>query len=579
MNIRGIKLRANLSGVAFILSLTVLFLQQFYAFFAVSIVIHAVDTIILLLIIAETFLPMRQEKYFQQYFQKHAMLCFSTLLFCAFFIFFKLKIGLISTSSELILIFALIKNIFLFAKIIKNTADSAGGTERVMLNPAGTLLISFFMVIITGTFLLMLPAATPGTNSHLDFLTALFTATSAVCVTGLSVVDISTELTTVGQVILILLIQIGGLGIMVFSFFGMLAFRRKLSIAEKLTVSYMVSEDDMSGLFKALRIIVFSTFLVEALSAGFLFLGFSRTMGISTETLGFAAFHAVSAFCNAGFALFSNNLESFTGDPIISLTISFTIILGGIGFAVMYDTVRKIKTEAKNVFRKKKTPFFLPLNTQIVLAMTAGALFISFAAFYLLEHTHAMKDFSLHEQYLGAFFQAVTLRTAGFSTISFASLTNATLLMMIFVMFVGGASGSTAGGIKLNTVAVVFAFFRSFLKNDRTVIIKKMSIPDEQVKKAFLILGFGLTIVSAAIFVLTVTESLPFLPMAFETVSAFATVGLSTGITSQFSVAGKLILIFLMFIGRVGPLPILTAAGKKGHSDTVEYPCGAISIG
>lgn len=578
MNTIVIKLRANLSGVAFILSLAVLFLQQFYASLAVTIVIHAVDAIILLLIIAETFLPMRQERYIQQYFQKHIALCLSTLLFCAVFIFFKIKIGLIPASPELILMFALIKNIFLFGKIIKNTADSAGGTERVMLNPAGTLLISFFMVIITGAFLLMLPAATPG-SSHLDFLTALFTAASAVCVTGLSIVNVATELTTVGQVILILLIQIGGLGIMVFSFFGMLAFRRKLSIAEKLTVSYMVSEDDMSGLFKALRVIVGSTFLVEAVSAGFLFLGFSRTMGVSAKTFGFAAFHAVSAFCNAGFALFSNNLESFTGDPIISLTISFTIILGGIGFAVMYDVLRKIKTETCNAFKEKKTPFFLPLNTQIVLAMTAGALFISFAAFYLLEHTHAMKDFSLGEQYLGAFFQAVTLRTAGFSTVSFASLTNATLLMMIFVMFAGGASGSTAGGIKLNTVAVVFAFFRSFLKNDRTVVIKKMSIPDEQVKKAFLIFGFGLSIVSAAVFVLTITETLPFLPMAFETVSAFATVGLSTGITAQFSIAGKLILIFLMFIGRVGALTILTAAGKKEHSGTVEYPYGAISIG
>ena len=578
MNTIVIKLRTNLSGVAFILSLAVLFLQQFYASLAATIVIHAIDAIILLLIIAETFLPMRHEKYFQQYVQKHVALCLSTLLFCAVFIFFKIKIGFIPTSSELILMFALIKNIFLFGKIIKNTTDSAGGTERIMLNPAGTLLISFFMVIITGAFLLMLPAATPDAG-HLDFLTALFTATSAVCVTGLSIIDVATELTTVGKVILVLLIQIGGLGIMVFSFFGMLAFRRKLSIAEKLTVSYMVSEDDMSGLFKALRVIVGSTFLVEAVSAGFLYLGFSRTMGMSAETLGFAAFHAVSAFCNAGFALFSNNLESFIGDPIISLTISFTIILGGIGFAVMYDTVRKIKTETCNAFKKKKTTFFLPLNTQIVLIMTAGILFISFAAFYLLEHTHAMKDFSLREQYLGAFFQAVTLRTAGFSTVSFASLTNATLLMMIFVMFAGGASGSTAGGIKLNTVAVVFAFFRSFLKNDRTVVIKKMSIPDEQVKKAFLILGFGLTIVSAAIFVLTVTESLPFLPMAFETVSAFATVGLSTGITAQFSVAGKLILVFLMFIGRVGPLTILTAAGKKEGSDTVEYPYGAISIG
>ena len=579
MNMIGIKLRANLSGVAFILSLAVLFLQQFYASFAVSIVIHLMDGIILALIVAGTFLPMRQEKYIQQYFQKHAMLCLSTFLFCAVFVFFKIKIGFIPSSPELILVFALIKNIFLFGKIIKNTADTAGGTERIMLNPAGTLLISFFMVIITGAFLLMLPAATPGA-SHLDFLSALFTATSAVCVTGLSVIDVATELTAVGKVILILLVQIGGLGIMVFSFFGMLAFRRKLSIAEKLTVSYMVSEDDMSGLFKALRVIIFSTFLVEAVSAVFLFIGFSRTMGMSVKTLQFAAFHAVSAFCNAGFALFSNNLESFTGDPIVSLTVSFTIILGGIGFAVMYDVVHKLTVELKNLFAKnKKTVFLLPLNTQIVLAMTAGALFIAFAAFYLLEHTHTMKDFSLREQYLGAFFQAVTLRTAGFSTVSFASLTNATLLMMVFVMFAGGASGSTAGGIKLNTVAVVFAFFRSFLKNDRTVVIKKMSIPDEQVKKAFLIFGFGLSIVCAAVFVLTITETLPFLPMVFETVSAFATVGLSTGITAQFSVAGKLILIFLMFIGRVGPLTILTAAGKKGHTDTVDYPYGAISIG
>ena len=273
MNIIGIKLRANLSGVAFILSLAVLFLQQFYASFVITIVIHALDAIILLLIITETILPIWHEKYIQQYFRKNIGLYVSTFLFCVAFIVFKIKIGLIPTSPELILMFALVKNIFLFGKIIKNTAESAGGTERVMLNPAGTLLVSFFMVIITGAFLLMLPAATPGTE-HLDFLAALFTATSAVCVTGLSVINVASDLTVVGKVILILLVQIGGLGIMVFSFFGMLAFRRKLSIAEKLTVSYMVSEDDMSGLFKALRVIIFSTFLVEAISACFLFLGF-----------------------------------------------------------------------------------------------------------------------------------------------------------------------------------------------------------------------------------------------------------------------------------------------------------------
>lgn len=576
-----VKLRANLSFVAFILSLAVLFLQQFYTSLAVVIGIHILDALILALILTETFLPMRGEKYIQKYFEKNMPRCITTLIFCIVFIALKLKIGLRPDSPELTLVFALFKNIFLFGKIIKNTTGSAGGAEQIILNPAGTLLISFFMVIITGTFLLMLPAACTG-KDHLDFLTALFTAASAVCVTGLSVIDVSVELTLVGKIILALLIQIGGLGIMVFSFFGMLAFRRKLSIAEKITVSYMVSEDDMSGLFKALRIIVFSTFVIEGISAVFLFIGFSRIMGMTGTTVGFAVFHAVSAFCNAGFALFSNNLESFTGDALISLTICFTIILGGIGFAVIYDVIGKCKAAGKNAFsknKKKKHTHFLSLNTQIVLVMTAGALLISFILFYLLEHAHTMKHFSLGQQYLAAFFQAVTLRTAGFSTVSFGSLTNAALLFMIFIMFVGGASGSTAGGIKLNTVAVVGAFFHSFVKNQKTVVIKNMSVPDEQVKKAFLIFGFGLSIVFTAIFILTVTEELPFLPLAFETVSAFATVGLSTGITASFSAAGKLILIFLMFIGRVGPLTILTAAGKKQSDDTVDYPYGTISIG
>ena len=194
----------------------------------------------------------------------------------------------------------------------------------------------------------MLPQASVN-GSRLTFLKALFTAASAVCVTGLSIIDVSTELTLTGKVILISLIQTGGLGIMVFSFFGMLAFRKKLSVADKMTVSYLVSEDDMSGLFTALKVIVFSTFLIEAVSALFLFIGFSHKMGFGIRAAGFAVFHSVSAFCNAGFALFSDNLESFTADPVINLTIGFTILLGGISFAVIYDLTEKIKAGFKNI--------------------------------------------------------------------------------------------------------------------------------------------------------------------------------------------------------------------------------------
>lgn len=565
--------------MAFALSFILLFLQQFYSKNTPASIIHAIDILILLFVISETFFAVRQEKYIRKYFQNNFVGFLAVLIFALTFIIFKIQIGFKNISEELSIVFDIFKNIFLFGKIIRLISKRAGLTAKIISNPARTLIISFFMVIIIGSFLLMLPAAS-AKGSPLNFLTALFTSASAVCVTGLSVIDVSSELTIVGKFILIVLIQVGGLGIMVFSFFGMLAFRKKMTVSEKLTISYMVSEDDMSNLFKTLRVIVLSTFFIEALSAVFLFIGFSRILGFNLKTLGFALFHAISAFCNAGFALFSNNLESFTSDIIISLTIGFTIILGGISFAVIYDVLAKVRTDIKNTFlKKKKTDYLISVNTKMVLSLTVFTLFISFALFYLLEHRNTMKEMSLGTQYLASFFQAITLRTAGFSTVSFLNLTNATLLFMIFIMFMGGAAGSTAGGIKLNTIAVVFAFFKSFLKNQKTVVIKNVSVPEEQVKKAFLIFGFGLAAISVGIFLLTITESLPFLALLFETVSAFATVGLSTGITAALSPAGKIVIIILMFIGRVGPLTFLTAAGKKQKNDDIEYPYGNIAIG
>ena len=571
--------RDNFVFAAFALSLILLFLQQFYFKNTPASIIHAIDILILLFVISETFFAVRQEKYIRKYFQNNLVDFLAVLIFALTFIIFKIQIGFKNISEELSIVFDIFKNIFLFGKIIRLISKRAGLTAKIISNPARTLIISFFMVIIIGSFLLMLPAAS-AKESPLNFLTALFTSASAVCVTGLSVIDVSSELTIAGKFILIVLIQVGGLGIMVFSFFGMLAFRKKMTVSEKLTISYMVSEDDMSNLFKTLRVIVLSTFFIEALSAVFLFIGFSRILGFNLKTLGFALFHAISAFCNAGFALFSNNLESFTSDIIISLTIGFTIILGGISFAVIYDVLAKVKTDIKNKFlKKKKTDYLISVNTKMILSLTVFILFISFALFYLLEHRNTMKEMSLGTQYLASFFQAITLRTAGFSTVSFLNLTNATLLFMIFIMFMGGAAGSTAGGIKLNTIAVVFAFFKSFLKNQKTVVIKNVSVPEEQVKKAFLIFGFGLAAISVGIFLLTITESLPFLALLFETVSAFATVGLSTGITSALSPAGKIVIIILMFIGRVGPLTFLTAAGKKQKNDDIEYPYGNIAIG
>ncbi len=576
---KKIRLKDSFVFLAFSLSVVVLFLEQFYSDKIVIIFIHIIDFLVLGLLLLDLFLPLLKEKYKKKYFQDNLFDTIFTAIFFITFILFKINLDFFSPDENMNLIFAVFKNIFLLGKIIYDTSHQDRLTKKVISNPAQTLVISFLTVIITGAFLLMLPAASTG-ETNLDFLSSLFTAASAVCVTGLSVIDVSVQLTFVGKCILLILIQIGGLGIMVFSFFGMLALRKKISLADKMTVSYMVSDDDMSSLFKTLRIIVLSTFVIEAISAFFLFFGFSQRFGFGWKSLFFAIFHSISAFCNAGFSLFTNSLESFTANPIISLTISFTIILGGLSFAVLYDISKKLKNDFRAKLLKKKTSRYIPnLTTKVVLSMTAVLLLVSFILFYLLEYNNSMAELSLGEQYLASFFQAVTLRTAGFSTINFGTLKNATLLFMVFLMFIGGASGSTAGGIKINTITVVFGFFNSFLKNRKTVVIMKKSISEDQVKKAFLIFGFGLLSVCLGIFILTITESISFLPLFFETISAFATVGLSAGITSSLSSLGRIVIIILMFVGRVGALTILTALGEKENANYIEYSYGDISIG
>ncbi len=576
---KKIRLKDSFVFLAFSLSVVVLFLQQFYSDKIVIVFIHIIDFLVLALVLVDLFLPLFKEKYVKKYFQDKLFDTVFTVIFFIAFILFKINLDFFNPAEDVNLIFALFKNIFLLVKIVYDTSHQDRLTRKVISNPAQTLVISFLTVIITGTFLLMLPAASTGKH-NLDFLSSLFTAASAVCVTGLSVIDVSVQLTFVGKCILLILIQIGGLGIMVFSFFGMLALRKKISLADKMTVSYMVSDDDMSSLFKTLRVIVLSTFGIEAISALFLLIGFSQIFGFGKKALFFSVFHAISAFCNAGFSLFTNSLESFTGNTIITLTISLTIILGGLSFAVLYDISKKIKSDFNSKLLKKKNVKHIPnLTTKVVLFMTVILILVSFILFYLLEYNHSMLEFSLAEQYLASFFQAVTLRTAGFSTVNFGTLKNATLLFMVFIMFIGGASGSTAGGIKINTITVVFAFFDSFLKNRKTVVIMKKSISEDQVKKAFLIFGFGLISVCIAIFILTISESISFLPLFFETVSAFATVGLSAGITSSLSSIGRIVIIILMFLGRVGALTILTALGEKENVNHIEYSSGNISIG
>lgn len=438
----------------------------------------------------------------------------------------------------------------------------------ITAHPAQSIVSSFAVVIVIGTALLMLPVTGAG-DAGLGFLDALFTATSAVCVTGLIVVDTATAFSVWGQLVILLLIQIGGLGIIILSYFVLFVLRRSVGVEDKLLLAYTLSDSDMTRLSTNLRRIVATTFLVEAAGAMLLFvpmLGRSADIG---EAALRSVFHAVSAFCNAGFALFSDSLEGFAASAGTNAVFAALIIAGGLSFIVISDIADSSRSPGDK----------LSLNTRIVLSATGILLVVSLLGFYGLEHGNQLAPMGVGKQYLAAFFQAVTLRTAGFNTVGIGGLTDATLAFMMVFMFIGGASGSTAGGIKVNTVAVHFFAVRARIRNVRQTVAFGQAVSDETVSRAVLILLFGISVCAVFAVVLTVSEHAPFVQVLFETVSAFGTVGLSTGLTPELTRLGRILVIALMFMGRLGPLTILAAASGRRRGLDIGYPDGQVSVG
>jgi trk system potassium uptake protein TrkH len=350
----------------------------------------------------------------------------------------------------------IVRNVLLILKVFGRIRKFTGYLNSIFSKPAQTVVLSFMIVILVGTLLLMMPFMT--TEGYIRPIDAFFTVTSAVCVTGLIVVDTALFFTIWGKITILLLIQIGGLGIMLLSYFMVFSFRRSVSLKDRTLLSFMLNETDMKGIKNSVKRIILLTFSIEFSGALLLLPLFIRS-GFSLEKSLFnALFHSVSAFCNAGFALFSDSLESFSGNYAFNIVIASLIIAGGISFSVLTE----LASGLKGLFFRKKVTF--SINTKVVLnvsiALTVGAMLV----IYKLEHESLLYKYSLGEQYISAFFQAVTLRTAGFNTISFSSLRAGTILLMIGVMFIGGASGSTAGGIKVNTLGVVWAYIQSFRK-------------------------------------------------------------------------------------------------------------------
>ena len=430
-------------------------------------------------------------------------------------------------------------------------------------HPAQLLLFSFVFVILTGSALLSLPrAVAPGET--LSYLDALFTSTSATCVTGLVVVNTGTHFSFIGQLTILFLIQIGALGIMTLASFFALFFRQGISIRERAVLGEMMNIDSLSMINRTLKQIVSITFLVEAVGALLLFIFWNKAQWNFNEHLYQSVFHSVSAFCNAGFSLNRDSLVSFNSNYPVLLTIAGLIIIGGLGFVVIAE-LTGIKLSNR---LKEKTIKRWSVQTKLVLLISSILIFGGTILFYLAEpgSGHPFHDL------IQAFFSSVTARTAGFNSVDFVSISVPASLLIMMLMFIGASPGSAGGGIKTTTIGVLFGSLLMTISGRNRIVMFKKNISFTVLNRALVVFAFSITIILLSTFILTITEPFSFLDLLFEEISAFATVGLSRGITANLSEAGKIVLILSMLIGRIGAMTMAFAITAPKEQVKVEYP-------
>ena len=443
-------------------------------------------------------------------------------------------------------------------------------TAKNKLNPPKILVLGFATIILIGAFLLTLPIATEN-GEGLSFLNALFTATSATCVTGLVVVDTGDTFSTFGELVILFLIQIGGLGFMTFATLLFLLLGKKISLKERLLLKEAFNNITISGLVRLVRRILLFTALIELIGALILSIRFSFDMSIG-KAIYFGFFHSISNFNNAGFDLMGgfNGLTEYVDDPFIVLTICALITIGGLGFIVINELYE---------YRETKR---LSVHSKIVLTSTLILTIGSTILIFLFEYGNSKTLGPLSEwgKVLGSLYQAVTPRTAGSNTLPIGDLTQTTLFLIIFLMFIGAGSGSTAGGIKITTFALLVATMWSQIRGKEDVVLFRRRIVNETILKALTVTMCGMMIVIFVTFILSILEQgHSFMMYLFEATSAFGTVGLSMGLTPELSPGGRLVIILTMFAGRLGPLTIAFAIAKRRKSEAFRHPKGNIMIG
>jgi trk system potassium uptake protein TrkH len=454
---------------------------------------------------------------------------------------------------------------------------------RISLSPPRVLVMSFAVVILLGTVLLLMPGVMVHTGRELTVIDALFTSTSAVCVTGLTVRDTGTEFSFFGQAVVLVLIQMGGLGILTLSNLLLLARSGRVGLSGRMLIEESHGLLPFVSPARLLQDIVLYTFAVETLGTAILASHFLLAHHYNfSRAVWLGLFHAVSAFCNAGFGLFSNSLIGYSGDWVINITIMTLIVLGGIGFLVFAD-VRYWIRRSRHVPRSR-----LSLHSRVVLRtsllLTAGGA----ALIFLLELTGKAMPESAGIDVLQSLFLAVTARTAGFNTVETEQLTNATLLIVMLLMVVGGSPGSTAGGIKTTTLATLWALLSSRVRNRPRVELLNRRLPTEVIAKALMTAAGFLLAIIVAVILLQITELFgqphalhrgEFLEYLFETISALGTVGLSTGITGGLSGPGRLVITFCMFVGRLGPVLVAVSLVGRQHRKEYSYPEEELIVG
>jgi trk system potassium uptake protein len=442
--------------------------------------------------------------------------------------------------------------------------------KRSRISPPRTLVLGFVLIITVGAFLLSLPISNR-TGLPLPLLDAFFTATSATCVTGLVVVDTATQFTLFGQTVIMLLIQIGGLGFMTMATLISMALKRKISLRDRLILQEAMKQNTIEGIVRLIRKVVLYSVVIQLIGASILTIRWTFEMPLG-EAAYHGIFHSISLFNNAGFDLFGEfrSLSGYAEDWVVNLVAIVLIVLGGLGFIVLSD-----------IFDFRRNRVRLSLHSKVVLSTSAILIAVGTVVLFVFEFTNSrtLGQLDWSGKLLASLFQSVTPRSAGAATIEFSSMRQASQFFIIILMFIGASPGSNGGGIKTTTFATLIGAMITMFRGKQDVVLFKYRLEKERVYKAITMTLFAMFLVVFVTMVLSTTEDHHFLMILFEVTSAFATVGASMGLTPDLTPFGKVVIMLLMFVGRLGPLTLAYALGPTSEKELYRYPEGKIILG